>query len=130
MSRENAELVRASVADWNARDWEAWKAKHHEQVVVIPPDGWPEEERPVGREAWFRQALRLVEPWDEQRIELDAIRADGDRVVASFRWLTRGRESRLEVDWRMVGVFTVTDRMIERVEFSLDEHADAVGLPE
>jgi hypothetical protein len=86
MSHENAAVVRDSVADWNARDWEAWKAKHHEQVVVIPPEGWPEEERPVGREAWFRQAQRLVEPWDEQRIE--------------------------------------------RVEFSLDEDAEAVGLGE
>jgi ketosteroid isomerase-like protein len=121
MSQENVEVVLSAFADWNARDWEAWKARHHEHVVVVPPDDWPERERPVGRDAWFRQALRLIEPWEQQRLDIEAVLPDGDRVVVMHRWRASGRRSQLHLDLGIVGIFTVTDGKIARCEYYRDD---------
>ena len=101
-------------------------------MVAIPPKGWPEDEPVEGCEAWFQRVLLMLEPWDQQRLEIDDVHTVGDLVVMAFRWVASGRESQIEVDIPLAGVYTVTDAKIERIEFFLNrsEALEAVGLAE
>jgi ketosteroid isomerase-like protein len=132
VSQKNVEVVRGAFDDWNRRDWEAWKAKHHDDMVAVPDKGWPEPEPLEGCEAWFRQVQVMLEPWDEQRLEIDDVHTTGDVVVVILRWVARGRESQIDVDIPIAGNYTVTDGKIKRMEFFFDraEALEAVGLRE
>ncbi len=135
MSEENVELIRRTFDDFNSRDWESWEALHHSDMVVIPMKDWPDwpEAQPVdGNEAWLERVLMLLEPWHEQRLEIDALRTTGDLVVVNLRWVATGRESEIEVDMPLAGVYTITDGKIARIEFFRDpnEALEAAGLSE
>jgi ketosteroid isomerase-like protein len=132
MSRGNVEVVRGAFADWNRRDWRAWMAKHHADMVCVPPKDWPERERLENCEAWFRQVQLMLEPWDEQHLEIDNVQTVGAVVVVTFRWVARARESQIDVDIPMAGNYTITDGKITRMEFFSDpsEALDAVGWRE
>ena len=135
MSQENVEVIRRAFDDFNSRDWESWEALHHADMVVIPMKDWPDwsDAEPVyGIEAWLKRVLLLLEPWHEQRLEIDALRTTGDLVVVNLRWVATGRESEIEVDMPMTGVYTITDGKIARIAFFRDakEALEAAGLRE
>ena len=135
MSQENVELIRSAFDDFNSRDWESWEAVHHADMVVIPMKDWPDwsDAEPVyGNEAWLERVLLLLEPWRKQRLEIDALRTTGDLVVVHLRWVATGRESEIEVDMPLAGVYTITDGKIARIEFFRDsnEALKAAGLSE
>jgi ketosteroid isomerase-like protein len=135
VSQGNVQVIRTAFDDFNSRDWESWEALHHADMVVIPMKGWPDwpdAERVDGIEAWLKRVLLLLEPWREQRLEIDALRTTGDLVVVSYRWVATGRESEVEVDMPMTGVYTITDGKIARIEFFRDpnEALEAAGLSE
>jgi hypothetical protein len=50
----------------------------------------------------------MLEPWDEQRLEIDDVHATGDVVVLISRWVARGRESQIAVDIPIAGNYRVT----------------------
>jgi ketosteroid isomerase-like protein len=135
MSQENIEVIRSAFDDFNSRDWESWEVLHHADLVVIPmkdwPD-WPEAEPVYGNEAWLKRVLLLLEPWHDQRLEIDALRTTGDLVVVNLRWVATGRESDIEVDIPLAGVYTITGGKIARIEFFRDpnEALEAAGLSE
>jgi hypothetical protein len=72
----------------------------------------------------------MLEPWDEQRLEIDDVDSTGDVVVLTFRWVARGRRSQIDVDIPMAGIYTVIDGLIKRIDFFFDpfEAREAVGL--
>ena len=51
MSQENVEIVRASFEAWNAGDMDGVRELLDPNVIVRPPEGWPEPGALVGREA-------------------------------------------------------------------------------
>ena len=135
MSQENVEVIRRAFDYFNSREWASWDALHQADMVVIPMKDWPDwsEAEPVyGIEAWLERVLLLLEPWHEQRLEIDALRTTGDLVVVNLRWVATGRESEIEVDMPMAGVYTITDGKIARIEFFRDpsEALGAAGLRE
>jgi ketosteroid isomerase-like protein len=132
MSQENEVVIRTAFANWNSRDWEKWKAVHHADMVAIPPKDWPEADPVDSLDAWLERVLLMLEPWDEQRLQIDSLRTTGDLVVVSFRWVASGRQSEVEVDIPIVGVYTVIDAKIARIEFFLGpaEALAAAGLRE
>jgi ketosteroid isomerase-like protein len=135
MSEENAEVIRRAFDDFNSRDWESWEVLHHADMVCIPPKDWPDwpEAEPVyGIDAWLERVLLLLEPWHEQRLEIDSLRTTGDLVLMTGRWVATGRESQIEVDMPLTGLYTVTNGKIARIEFFVDpsEALEAAGLPE
>ena len=127
---EPSEVVLRSFDAWNAGDLGGWLSLHHPDVVVIPPDGWPESEEPRSREAWRVQAQRLIDSWAEQRIELTRVQAAGERVLVLFEWITRGKGSSIELVSRMALVATVRDGLISRAEYYVDhdEALEAAGV--
>ena len=132
MSQENVEIVRRSFDAWSAGDLARWGSMHHPDVVVVPPDGWPEGEQPHSREEWLAQAARLIDSWTEQRVEVRRIHDVGGRVVALFEWITRGKGSHIELRTDMALVATVRGGLITRAVYYANhvEALEAVGLSE
>jgi ketosteroid isomerase-like protein len=132
MSQENVEVVRRQFEAWNRDDLTEWALTHHPEVVVVPPEGWPEGEEPHSRDEWLAQAARLRESWTEQRIEVKRIADAGDRVLVLFNWITKGKGSHIALETDMGCVATVNDRLITHLVYFTD-HAqalEAVGLSE
>ncbi len=114
----DVDVLRRAFDAWNEGAFEEWKAMHHEDVVVIPPPGWPEGEPAPNRDAWFTQAMRLTDSWEEQQIEIDELREVGaGRVLAAFRWVTRGKGSGIELATPLASISTVRDGRIARQEY-------------
>jgi ketosteroid isomerase-like protein len=131
MSQENLAIVRDVFGRFGAndRDFSNWD----EDVVVIPPDGWPEGGEIRGLDAWRRQVERLRDSWDDARIEIDEmLPVDDERVLTIFRYVTRGRDGALAFDTTMGSVFTLRGDRIVRAEYfrSADEALEAAGLSE
>ena len=55
-AQENPEVVRRSIELWNEGDLAAFVALHHPDVVVVPPDNWPDGEVTRGRKPGFVRA--------------------------------------------------------------------------
>ena len=134
MSQENLAIVRDTFGrfetnDPNFRDFSHWD----EDVVVTPPEGWPEGGEVRGLDAWRRQTERLRDSWEEARIEIDEMDAVGDeRVLTIFRYVTRGRDGALAFDTTMGSIHTFKGDKIVRAEFfrSADDALEAAGLQE
>jgi hypothetical protein len=60
MSQENVEIVQATVEAWNAGDMDARRELHDPDVIVRPPEGWPEPGPFVGQEALMRQHEQIA----------------------------------------------------------------------
>jgi hypothetical protein len=45
-----------------------------------PAQAWPEDDPVEGSQTWFRRVLLMLEPWDEQRLEIDGVHTTGDLV--------------------------------------------------
>lgn len=130
MSQGNVELVRRVFDAWNEGAFSDWISLHHPNVVVIPPEGWPEGQAPDSREAWASQAMRLMDSWEEQRLEVDDLREVGGRVLVLFRWITRGKDSGIEMETPMSVVAEVKDGMLGHLNYFVghEEALEAVGL--
>src|SRR5689334_5899006 len=131
MSHENVEIVRASFEAWNAGDMDALRDLYHEDAVTRGLDNWPEAGPNVGRVAVMRQYARMRESVDTDSVEVQAEPVDiRDRVAVRSSWRASGRGPELKME--VTAVFTVRNRLIQRVDFFWD-HAEAVegvGLSE
>jgi ketosteroid isomerase-like protein len=132
MSQENIEVVRRLFELWNRGDLTEWSLMHHPEVVIVPPDGWPEGEQSRSREEWMAQARRLTDSWAEQRIEVKRIVDAGESVLVLFSWVTRGKGSDIPLVTDMGSVAVVQDGLVTRSMFFTDqaEAIKAVGLSE
>ena len=131
MSQENVEIVRKAFEAWNAGDMDAFREFYDPDIIVRPPEGWPEPGPFVGREAVMGQWEQLRETWDADEVEPigDFIDA-ADRVVARYIWhgVGHGPESNIE----LTSITTVRKRRVVFIEFFWDhtEALEAVGLSE
>lgn len=117
----NLEVARVSYEAWNRGALEEWISMHRQDVVVIPPEGFPESQPSEDRDAWLRQAMRLTDSWEEQRIDLEEMQEfAGGRVLSLFCWVTKGKDSGITLETPMAALTTVLDGQIARHEFFLD----------
>ena len=130
MSLENVEVVRHSIELWNEGDLTAFVALHHADVVVVPPDNWPDGEVTRGRETWLREGMRIKDSWESDRAEIDHLREAGSNVIIQQRWITKGKDSGIEFETQFWVVYTLSAESITRVEYFLDRSRahDVVGL--
>lgn len=119
MSAEGIDVVRRSFEAWNANDWPALEAAYDPDVVVDPPEGWPEGEVAHGWEAVRAQFVRLKEAWQDERVQVDEVEEVDDRVLAQFRWVAQGKASGVDVADALWGLFTVRDGRIVRLKYFL-----------
>jgi uncharacterized protein len=130
MSQENMNVMQAAFEAWNG-DMDAFREMHAPDVIVRPPEGWPEPGPWVGRETVIRQWEQLRETWDADALEPVSDFIDvGDRLVVSFIW--RGAGHGPELNMEVTGVYTVRKGRISGIAFFWDhsEALKAVGLAE
>ena len=131
MSQENVEVAKAAYAAWNAGDMDAFRELCDPDIIMRPPERWPEPGPFVGREAVMREWDQVREAWDADAVEpiSDFIDA-GDRVVVRQIW--RGVGQGPESNTELTNVFTVRKGRIFFQEFFWDhaEALEAVGLAE
>ena len=132
MSQENVELVRVSLARWNAEDMDALRETYDPGVIVWPPEGWPEPGPFVGRDAVMRQWEQMRATWDADALELtsDFIEA-ADHVVFRFIWRGTGR-SGPDTSMQLTCLYTVRKGRFFGVEYFRDhtEALEALGFSE
>ena len=131
MSQENVEVAKAAYAAWNAGDMDAFRELCDPDIIMRPPERWPEPGPFVGREAVMREWEQVRETWVADAVEpisdfIDAL----DRVVVRHIWrgVGHGPESNIE----LTQVFTVRKGRIVFQEYFWD-HAqalEAIGLSE
>ena len=131
MSQENVEIAKAAIEAWNAGDMDAFRELYDPDIIMRPPERWPEPGPFVGREAVMREWEQTRETWDNDIVEpiSDFIDA-GDRVVVRHVWrgVGKGPESNIET----TNVWTIRKGRIYYQEFfwDHDEALEAVGLSE
>jgi ketosteroid isomerase-like protein len=131
MSQQNVEIVRKLIEAWNAGDMNAFRDLYDPEIIMRPPERWPEPGPFVGREAVMREWHQTRETWDADIVEpiSDFIDA-GDRVVVRHVWrgIGQGPESNIET----TQVTTVRKGLILHQEFFWDhaEALEAAGLRE
>ena len=131
MSQENVEIVRKSIEAWNAGDMDAFRELYDPEIIMRPPERWPEPGPFVGREAVMREWHQTRETWDTDTVEpISDFSDDGDRVVVRTVWrgIGQGPESNIET----TQVVTVREGRIVSLEFFWDhaEALEAAGLEE
>jgi ketosteroid isomerase-like protein len=131
MSRENVEIVRASIEAWNAGDMNVWGELLDSDAIMRNPEDWPEPGPQLGREAVVRTMADARDTWDANALEPISDFVDvGDRVVVRLMWRGAGHGPDLNMEFTCL--YTVRKRRIIGLELSWD-HADAleaVGLSE
>jgi ketosteroid isomerase-like protein len=131
MSQENVEIVRASQQAWNTGDMDALRQFYDPDAIMRPPEGWPESEPLVGRDAVIRQFEQLRSTWDSDTLEWIGDPIDvGDRVVVRTSWDAVGQGPCINLE--LTQVLTVRKGTIVYLEYFWDhaEALEAVGLSE
>src|SRR5436190_22865762 len=110
---------------------DAFRDLHDPDVVLRPPQGWPEPGPFVGRDAVMREWEQVREAWDADIVEPISDFIDvGERVLVRHTWRVAGRGP--EVSLAITNVLTVRKGRIVHQEF-FREHAEplkAAGLEE
>jgi ketosteroid isomerase-like protein len=117
------ETVREAFEAWNAADYERWESFYDPDAVVVPPEGWPEAEITRSRGAWRAQADRLRDSWEHERIEVEEHREVGEDVLSTFRWVTRGKGSGLDLETPMACATRVRDGAIVHQRYTIGDDA-------
>ena len=131
MSEENVEVVRAAAQAWNAGDMEAAGELHDPDVILRPPENWPEPGPFMGRAAAMSFYGRAREAFDADTVELTGdVSHAADRVVA--RWIWHGEGHGPESNMEMTIIYMVRNGKFREVEFfwDHDEALEAAGLSE
>src|SRR5436190_3399057 len=125
MSKENVEVMLALFAAWNAGDMNAVRDLFDPDVVVLPPQSWPEPGPEVGRDAVMRQFERLRGAWDADALEpIGDFIHTRDRVAVRQVWHGSGHGP--ASDMEMTNVIAVREGKIVHQEFFWD-HAEALA---
>ena len=115
MSRENMEVVRSMYDAFSRGDFEAAGAHIHPDAELRPalePLEYPAVIRGRPAITEFLQSLGL---WDSRKVEFEEIIEMDQRLLAVERWRVSGRH-RIELDFRIVDVYTFRDGLIVRAD--------------
>jgi ketosteroid isomerase-like protein len=124
MSEANLEIAQIGVDIFNSGDLARLAEIYDPDVVLHSPPGWPEPGPFHGVEAAVGQFQRVVEDFDDARLEVSGAEAHGDAVLLRFRWLVRGDHSGLEGEFRMTAIIRFRQGKVVEMHYFWDE-ADA-----
>ena len=136
MSQENVEVVRGLYDAAARHDAAAVLALYDAQVEfdmsryasagLVGGDVYRGHE---GLRNWFREWNESWEAWSDEIEELTDV---GQHVISVVKRRGRGRVSRVDVTWQYVGLWTIRDGKVVRVQWfsSRDEALEAAGLSE
>ena len=133
MSQENVEIVRAGYDLLLQGDLDAFEDWITPDVVIVQPPEVPDAKTYEGPAAVAKAWQDWPDQWEDFRLDLIDLTDVGDDVVVSeTRHRGRGRESGIEMDFRVFYVHYLRDGKLARMEmfFSREQALDAVGLSE
>ena len=139
MPQENVGIVRAMLeATGPGTNREDWLDEYFDpEIEWHDTPTYPSAGVYVGREALARHAAEYEEAWADWGVEIEDIRAAGDRVVVRFRYQGVGKQSGVPITGELEtpatgAVFELRGgRILRVVQFdSYDEALEAVGLSE
>ena len=131
MSQENVGVAKAAFDAWNAEDMDAFRELCDPDIIVRPPERWPEPGPYVGREAIMRQWKQQRQAFNADALEVIGNYIDvGDRVAVRLIW--RGTGAGPQADIELTALFTVRNGAVLGTEFFWGhcEALKAVGLEE
>jgi ketosteroid isomerase-like protein len=133
MSQENVELVRAGFDLPLEGDLDAFEDWVTSDVVVVQPPEVPDAKTYEGSAAVAKAWQDWPNQWEDFRLDLVDLADVGENVVISeTRHRGRGRESGIEMDFRVFYVHRLRHGKLPRLEmfFSREQALEAVGLSE
>jgi len=133
VSQESIELVREAVAAFNSGDIErVVELTHPDFEAHIAPEISAEPDSYRGREGIERYFESFREAFEEIRFEAEGFSDAGSSVVVALRMTAVGKRTRIPVEQRNGGVWTVLDQRLVRVQTYASYAAalEAVGLGE
>jgi ketosteroid isomerase-like protein len=132
MSEEerNSEVVRQIAERWNAGDFDGVIALYHKDMEMIPGPEWPDPPV-IGRKSFARYVDEWRGAWESSRLDLHAIEAVGELVVAGGEWENRSAHTGIGGSMPFGIVLTVRDGLVIRHQWCLDLEGArrAAGLP-
>ncbi|HEX8743818.1 MAG TPA: nuclear transport factor 2 family protein [Thermoleophilaceae bacterium] len=130
MTQSNVEIVRAAVRSFVEQDVVAARELFWPDVVMAPPDGWPDGRPEHGREAVLQQFARLGEDWQDNALTIEEVATEGDAVAVRLHWRTTGGASAVPVEMSLSGVYFVRDGRVAEMRFFREHDAalDAAGI--
>jgi len=106
----NAEIVSEAFRRMEAADFDAFGELWHADALSTAAEGWPEQGPFNGREAIVTQFTRLFADWSENEFQdIKILKDEGDWIVFTFVWETRGAGSGLAAHFDLAGAFLVED---------------------
>jgi ketosteroid isomerase-like protein len=128
MSQENVEIVRAGFELLKLGELNVFEAWTTPDLVIVQPPEVPDAKTYEGREAVALSWRDWPDQWDDFQLDLVELIDAGDNVVISeTRHRGRGRESGIEMDFRVFYVHWLRDGKLARMEmfFSREQALDA-----
>jgi ketosteroid isomerase-like protein len=129
MSKENLELVRASIEAYRTGARDSYVDDFFAEDVEVCPDAsrFPESKSFRGRAEFRRFLAELDQSWEggAGAAEIRELFPVGDRVVARADWGGRGRSSGIDLHSSLTSICTVRDGQIAKIEYFFD-HAQAL----
>jgi ketosteroid isomerase-like protein len=133
MSQENVELARRGYEAFTTRDPAGVLGFLDPDIEVHDFAEMPDTAVYHGPEGFLAIVANTLEEFDDFRLEAEEFMApDADHVLVLVRQVGRGKESRAEVEARVVHLWRIRDgRAVElRLFGSQEEALEAVGLAE
>ena len=118
---ENLAVAQLGVDIFNSGDLTRLAEIYDPDVVLHTPPGWPEPGPFRGVEAAIGQFQRVVEDFEDARLEASRAEAHGDAVLLPFRWIVRGDHSGLEGEFRMTAIIRFRDGKVVELRYFWDE---------
>jgi ketosteroid isomerase-like protein len=133
MSQENVELVRGGFDLALNGDFDQFEEFLTPDVVIVQPPEVPDAKRYEGPTAVAQAWEDWPNQWEDFRLDLiDLMDVSDDVIVSETRHRGRGRESGIEMDFRVFYVHRLRKGKLCRMEmfFSREQALEAVGLSE
>jgi ketosteroid isomerase-like protein len=133
MSQENVEIVRSGFELLQQGDLTLFEDWTTPDLVIVQPPEVPDAKTYKGRAAVAEAWQDWPDQWEDFRLDLIEVVDVSDNVVVSeTRHRGRGRESGIEMDFRVFYVHRLRDGQLARMEmfFSREQALVAAGLSE
>jgi ketosteroid isomerase-like protein len=132
MSEEqrNRDVVGQMVERWNGGDYDGILSLYRDDVVMTAGPEWPDPGPWEGKDRVAWNQRQWLDAWDSIELVLDALETNGDKVLATGKWRSRGRSSGFGGEMPAVMVLTLEDGLVIRFEWfqDADEARRAAGL--
>jgi ketosteroid isomerase-like protein len=131
MPGQRSEVVAELARAFEQGDWTRAGAVFTDDVELKPPEGWPEAGPFFGRDAAVREFRRIQEIWQTNRVGVEIVAEQGDRLVARIEWSVEGATSGLPTEMTVFAAIRLEGRRIASYVSFWDrsEALAAAGLP-